>query len=207
MIGPASVTKLSCYTRAVSGRHGTVAPQERLAAVEAIRDQLNETPPAADSFTYEDLFRRHFGQCVRLAALLGADDPQDVAQEAFVRLHKHLRRLDDDRAALAYVRRTTVNLAYSRLRHLRVVRRHLAGTSLVNLPSAEATAVLNDEKRRLLAALDRLTLRQRAVLVLRFWLDLPGPQIAAALDMAAGTVKSTTSRALQALAADLKDGS
>lgn len=72
---------------------------------------------------YQVLFVRHFRPTVRLAQLLGADDAEDVAQEAFVRLHQHGNRLRDPAAALAYVRRTTVNLVNSRLRHLRVVRR------------------------------------------------------------------------------------
>jgi RNA polymerase sigma-70 factor (sigma-E family) len=148
---------------------------------------------------YEDLFRRHFDGLVRLAALLGADDPGDVAQEAFVRLHRR-GALRDDNAALPYLRRTVANLARSRLRHLRVARRHEAAARPEHVPSAEDAAVRSDERRRLLAALDLLTHRQRELLVLRYWSGLSGPEIASTLGVPLGTVKSQTSRALDALA-------
>ncbi len=149
---------------------------------------------------YEDLFRRHFATLVRLAALLGADDPADVAQEAFVRLHRK-GALRDDAAALPYLRRTVANLSRSRLRHLRVARRHDAAVREEHAASAEDAAVRDDERRRLLAALDRLPYRDREVLVLRYWSELSGPEIAATLGLPVGTVKSRTSRALAALAA------
>ena len=152
---------------------------------------------------YEDVFRRHFADLVRLAALLGADDPGDVAQEAFVRLHRK-GALRDDAAALPYLRRTVANLARSRLRHLSVVRRHVAAARAEHVPSAEDTAVRSDERRRLLAAFDALPPRQRELLVLRYWSGLTGPEIAGTLGLPLGTVKSQTSRALAALAALLE---
>lgn len=66
---------------------------------------------------YAELFAGQFARMVRLAALLGADDPEDVAQEAFVRLHNRKRALRDPHAAAAYLRTTVVNLSRSRLRH------------------------------------------------------------------------------------------
>lgn len=62
---------------------------------------------AAADVSYRTLFEQHFHPTVRLARLLGADDPDDIAQEAFVRLHR--RHLREPAAALAYVRRTTAN--------------------------------------------------------------------------------------------------
>ena len=148
---------------------------------------------------YEDLFRRHFPELVRLAALLGADDPADLAQEAFVRLHRRNGLLRDDGAALAYARRTVVNLTHSRLRHLRVVRRAQPALLPPPGPSAEDVVVQQDENTRLLAALGTLRPRQQELLVLRYWLDLSGPEIAAVLNIPLGTVKSQTARALGAL--------
>lgn len=154
---------------------------------------------------YEDLFRRHFDALTRLAALLGADDPTDVAQEAFVRLHRRRGSLRDEASALPYLRRTVANLSRSRLRHLRVVRRDAARTVMQDVVSAEDTAVARDQERRVIAALARLPHRDRELLVLRYWLDLSGPEIARTLGRPLGTVKSQTSRALATLSQLMED--
>jgi RNA polymerase sigma factor (sigma-70 family) len=59
-----------------------------------------------------------------------------------------------------------------------------------------------------MAALQRLGPRQRAVIVLRYWMDLTEHETAAALNCSVGTVKSQASRARAALrqAAELVDG-
>ena len=68
------------------------------------------------------LFRARYPEMVRLADLLGADDPEDIAQEAFARLIRKHGSLRNPDAALAYVRATVCNLTRNRHRHLRVVR-------------------------------------------------------------------------------------
>jgi RNA polymerase sigma factor (sigma-70 family) len=155
---------------------------------------------------YRALFGSHFRPTVRLAGLLGADDPEDVAQEAFARLHQHRGGLREPAAALAYVRRTAVNLANSRLRHLRVVRRTPGDVPRTGA-SAEDTVVAAHRVDALLAAVRRLPVRQREALVLRYWLDLPVAEVADALDVPLGTAKSTISRAQQALATLLEEHS
>jgi RNA polymerase sigma-70 factor (sigma-E family) len=151
----------------------------------------------------EELFAAHYPQMVRLAALLGADDPEDIAQEAFVRFDQRRDQLPADVNAIGYVRTTVVNLTRSRLRHLRVVRRFVAEAPLVE--SAEVLAVLSDDKQRVIKALSQLSDRRRQVVVLRYWLDLSEAEIAETLGIRAGTVKSTSSAALAALADVLGD--
>lgn len=73
---------------------------------------------------YQQPFHGNFATMTRLAAILGADDPEDVAQEAFVRLHRRRLKLRDPHASIGYVRTTVVNLSRSRVRHLSVVRRN-----------------------------------------------------------------------------------
>ena len=153
-----------------------------------------EAPPAD---ALHALFTGHFRGLVRLATLLGADDPEDVVQEAFVRLHRSTGRLRDPGAALPYLRSTVVNLCRSRLRHLRVVRRGVPGPP--DVASAEHGAVLREDHREVVAALLALPARQREALVLRYWLDLSEAEIADAMGISRGTVKSTASRALAAL--------
>jgi RNA polymerase sigma-70 factor (sigma-E family) len=150
---------------------------------------------------FEALFDASFETMKRLAYLLGADDPENIAQEAFVRLHVNWDTLLDAGKANAYLRRTVVNLSRSRLRHLRVVRRALREPVLdaESAESAEATVLARVEQRSLRAALATLSQRQRQVLVLRYWLELDQAQIAETLGVAVGTVKATTSQALAKL--------
>src|SRR5258707_12401376 len=56
------------------------------------------------------LFRDRYPEMVRLANLLGADDPEDIAQEAFARLIRKHASLRDPAAALAYVPTSVCNL-------------------------------------------------------------------------------------------------
>jgi DNA-directed RNA polymerase specialized sigma24 family protein len=92
--------------------------------------------------TFPALFREHFAQMTRLAHLLGADDAENVAQEAFVQLHQRWDSLADHTRVVGYLRTTVVNMARSRTRHLRVVRRTPQERPPDEL-SAEVRAVAN----------------------------------------------------------------
>ena len=135
---------------------------------------------------------------VRLADLLGADDPEDIAQEAFARLIRKYDSLRDPDAALAYVRASVCNLTRNRHRHLRVVR--LRTPAAQPEESSEQTAILREDHREVLAALAALPPRRREAIVLRYWLDLSEREIAEAMGTSPGTVKSNVSRGLAALA-------
>jgi RNA polymerase sigma factor (sigma-70 family) len=149
------------------------------------------------------LFRARYPEMVRLADLLGADDPEDIAQEAFARLIRKHGVLRDPGSALAYVRAIVVNLVRNRHRHLRVVRlRTPAGR---HEDSSEQAVILREEHREVLAALAGLAPRTREALVLRYWLDLSEREMAEAMGISPGTVKSTVSRGLAALAQVLGD--
>jgi RNA polymerase sigma-70 factor (sigma-E family) len=162
-----------------------------------LADVSDVTGPSGERL-YAAVFHAHFRTVVRLAALLGADDPEDVAQEAFVRLHQGVRRLRDPDAALAYVRATAVNLCRSRQRHLSVVRRNAPVPSADEV-SAEHAAIAREDAREVADALSQLSARHREALVLRYWLDLSEAEMAAAMGVSVGTVKSHVSRGLDAL--------
>ncbi|MFC1439409.1 SigE family RNA polymerase sigma factor [Streptacidiphilus sp. N1-10] len=151
--------------------------------------------------TLTDLYHHHRLGLVRLAILLVDDlqNAEDVVQESFTALYqRHGERLDDLDNALAYLRTTVVNNARSVLRRRQTARAYVPPHE-PDAGSAEDQAVLNDEHRRVLAALRELTDRQREVLVLRYWSDLTEAQIAETLNLSRGAVKSTASRALDAL--------
>ncbi|EOD69657.1 SigE family RNA polymerase sigma factor [Amycolatopsis vancoresmycina] len=145
--------------------------------------------------TFHDLFREHFGRLTRLAHLLGADDPENVVQEAFVKLHQRWDTLADHERVAGYLRTTVVNMSRSRTRHLKVVRR-APQERPPDEPSAEVTALAGWEHRRLRAVLVKLPRRQREVLVLRYWLDLSTAAIAETLGISVGTVKATAHHAI-----------
>ena len=146
---------------------------------------------------YAALFTSSFATMVRLATLIGADDPEDVAQEAFARLHVKASGLRDPNAAAAYVRTTVLNLSRSRLRRARVARRYRG--SVGEAVSAEIAALARADNQAVAKALLALPRRQREVLVLRYWLDLPEAQIARELSISPGSVKTHASRGLNSL--------
>jgi RNA polymerase sigma factor (sigma-70 family) len=158
----------------------------------------NTEARALGSARIEELFRARYLEMVRLAGLLGADDPEDIAQEAFARLMKRDLPLDDPQAVLAYLRAIVCNLTRNRHRHLRVVL--LRTPAAVDEGSSEQAAIVQEDHREVVAALAALPVRRREAIVLRYWLDLPEREIAAAMGVSLGTVKSHVSRGLAALA-------
>jgi RNA polymerase sigma factor (sigma-70 family) len=160
-----------------------------------ILDALSPAPPADDA-AVAALFRARYQEMVRLAGLLGADDPEDVAQEAFARLLN--RSLRDADAAIGYVRATVCNLTRNRRRHLRVAALR-APAPPPDSASSEQVAIFREDHREVLAALSSLPARRREAIVLRYWLELSESEIAVAMGVSAGTVKSQVSRGLAAL--------
>ncbi|HKS99095.1 MAG TPA: SigE family RNA polymerase sigma factor [Rugosimonospora sp.] len=153
-----------------------------------------------DSVDLAQLYQAHRLALVRLAILLVDDLPtaEDVVQDAFGKLHARWRRLRDPNAALGYLRVAVVNGCRSVLRRRRTARLFIPPAPAPE-PGADAVALLAEEHREVLAGLNRLPRRQREVLVLRYWSDMSELEVAEALGISRGTVKSTTSRALAAL--------
>jgi RNA polymerase sigma-70 factor (sigma-E family) len=158
-------------------------------------------PPVSEP-DIEEMFRARYLEMVRLAGLLGADDPEDIAQEAFLRLMKAGPRIEDGHSALFYLRAIVCNLTRNRHRHLRVIRQRTPAG--VPEGSSEQAAILAEDHREVIAALAELPVRRREAIVLRYWLDLPEREIAAAMGVSPGTVKSHVSRGMATLSAALK---
>jgi RNA polymerase sigma-70 factor (sigma-E family) len=153
-----------------------------------------------------ELYAAHRLTLVRLALLL-ADDlatAEDIVQDAFARFAARSGKLRDPGAALGYLRTSVVNGCRSTLRRRRTARAYVAPHQ-VEPDRPDARAVLSEEHREVLAALNRLASRQREVLVLRYWCGLSEAEIASALGISNGAVKSTASRALSALQELLPD--
>ena len=150
---------------------------------------------------FEEFVRGRSAHLFRLAlALSGWNETaaQDLLQIALERAYRRRRQLFRDAAAEPYVRRVLVNAAIDWRRGLR--RRGEqpltadAGDVIVDDRIAQVA-----DRDLLVRALKELPPRQRAVMVMRYWEDLPDAQIAAALSCSAGTVRSQASRALARL--------
>lgn len=165
---------------------------------------LGTVMPQSGESDVAELFRARYLDMVRLAGLLGADDPEDIAQEAFARLMGKgtALRYESAEDAVPYLRAIVCNLTRNRHRHLRVVRQRgaqLEGAYL-DEPAAEQTAILRADHAAVIAALAGLPARRREAIVLRYWLDLSEREIAQTMGISQGTVKSQVSRGLAALA-------
>ena len=149
------------------------------------------------------LYQAHGVGLIRLAVVMLGDRPaaEDVVQEAFCGLYRRWDHLDNPGNALRYLRSSVLNGCRSVLRNRGRLRLRLGQEPgrPDSVESAESTALVGEEHRAVLAALRRLPDRQREALVLRFYLELSEAEIAQAMGISQGTVKSTVSRALAAL--------
>jgi len=163
----------------------------------------------ADS-AVEQLYAAHWGSLVRLSVLLVRDvgTAEEVVQDAFVAMHGRWSRLREPDKALAYLRQAVVNRSRSTLRHRAVVARHarhedrIAATDGAGADDASLAAARRDA---VLEAMRQLPTRQREVIALRYYLDLSEAEIADALGISTGAVKSHASRGAAALRAHLSN--
>lgn len=139
--------------------------------------------------SFDDLYRAEYEPMVRLARGLvdGQEVAEEIVQDAFAKVFDRWSRLDQPGA---YLRTSVVNGSRSELRK-REVRRRIGLRPLL-IPSP-------GERDYLLDALDQLSARQKTVLILKFYADMSEKEIAQAMGMRPGTVKSATSRGLAEL--------
>lgn len=168
-----------------------------------LTSELSGLPAGRRALTVDDLaelYAAHRLALVRLAILLVDDraSAEDVVQDAFAGLAGRLHRVRDPHAALGYLRTSVVNGSRSALRRRRTARGYVPPVP-AEPPGPDDRVVLAEEHREVLAGLDRLAPRQREVLVLRYWSGLSEAEIAETCGISRGSVKSTASRALDAL--------
>ena len=151
------------------------------------------------------IYTTHYRSLVRLAVLLVRDvaTAEEVVQDSFIAMQASWRKLRDTEKALSYLRQSVVNRSRSVLRHRVVVDRN-APMPPPWAPSAEQGAITELERSAVVSALRRLPLRQREALVLRYYLDLSEAQIASAMGISRGAVKSHASRGLAVLRTTLE---
>ncbi len=154
-----------------------------------------------------ELYLEEYAQVARLAYLLVGDHhlAEDLAHDAFVKLYEHWDDVEDRSKSLAYLRATTSNLAMSVHRRSKTARKHLASPWLRSADgpaaSAEATALASSARPDVVAALQELSPKQRAAVVLKHWLRMTESEIAEALGCSVGSARTHIARGHSALAA------
>lgn len=173
--------------------------------VEERKRSDHEIVPDVDAATtdFDAFYAANHASMVRGLALALGDDTvgREAADEGFTRALQRWRTVAGYRNPAGWVYRAGLNWARSRRRRQR---RELP----IDITAAETTerGRLDPRPDRTVgAALRRLPIDQRAVVVARYYLDWSEADIAAALDIPAGTVKSRASRALSELATILEE--
>ncbi len=136
------------------------------------------------------------GKLKRLALLMTGepDRAEDLAHDALLRTYKAWNRIRDDDPG-PYVRTALLNGCRNHLRRRATERRNTPQPG-IDTPDASPSVV---EAVRVAAALAILSPVRRAVVLLRFYEDLPEAQIAQILDRPLNTIKSDLRRALEQL--------
>jgi RNA polymerase sigma-70 factor (sigma-E family) len=146
---------------------------------------------------FRNFMRGRWSAMVRLAYTLTGDQghAEDITQAAFTKAYASWSRVRRAGDPDAYVRAIVIHENSKRFRKQRVREDLRAAVPELGIDADDSLA----ERMTLREALDQLGPRQRAVIVLRFWLDMSEAATAKALNCSAGTVKSQTSRALATL--------
>lgn len=151
--------------------------------------------------SFEEFVHARSGSLLRTALLLTGQnraEAEDLLQLALERAYRHWPRVCESGEPERYVRKILANASADRWR--RLVRRpeRALQASHEGISARDEAAEVAD-RDFLLRALAGLPPRQRAVLVLRYFDDLPEAEIAETLGCSLGTVKSQVARALARL--------
>lgn len=145
-----------------------------------------------------DFVHSRYSELLRTAYLLtgSSHDAEDLVQSALLKMMPRWARIDDP---LNYARRTILNLYLNGLRRRT---REVLTALLPERSTGEGTDRVA-QRSTLWPALRGLPPRTRTIIVARFWLDLSEAETAQLLDCSIGTVKSTASRGMARLRAEL----
>jgi len=182
----------------------SVEPNQRAARLTHVSSSLDpSTDPPAQMATNEqrpfvEVYNDRYRSMVEIARLTTGSNviAEDLVQDAFADLY---RRFEHVRSADAYLHRAVVSRCTSWVRRRATERRYHDRVHHEHPVSTDPDTVT------VFAAVQRLPVRQRAAIVLRYFADWPEADIAHALGCRPGTVKSLLSRARAHLFEELKD--
>jgi RNA polymerase sigma-70 factor (sigma-E family) len=155
--------------------------------------------PGRKRSSFEVFAAAHSAGLIKLGLMVSGDRgrAEDAAQEALVRVYQRWSRVEDP---LAYARRIVVNATRDDWRRAeRATRAHDDAGRLARFDEVDDVEASFLERDALLAALDSLAHRQRAVIVLRYISELTEAETARVLEISVGTVKSQAFDALARL--------
>jgi RNA polymerase sigma factor (sigma-70 family) len=162
---------------------------------------------------YERIVEQHQTIAFRVAWLItgSAADAEEAAQDAFLKAYRALGRFRDGAPFRPWLLRIVANEA--RNRRAAAGRRERLALRVAEerrrddaVPSPEAALLDSERRAKLLAALSRLSERDRLPIACRYFLELSEAEMAAALRCRRGTVKSRLSRALARLRVEMEAG-
>ena len=175
-------------------RSGREPPGARTWRAVRIRDRIAAAPDGRDALAEQEdadhavaaLYQLHYPALVRLAALLVPDlaTAEDTVQDAFAAVHGRWHMLPDADAALAFLRWSVVHRSRS-------------------APPFGPTAGTGEPGSAVVSALRALPARQREVVVLRYFADLPEAEVASATGMSMAAVRNHAAQAMSSLQAGL----
>lgn len=173
-------------------------------------DRWLQQARSGDDEAFRHLVELHEGRVARtVLGMVGEEEAEDVAQEVFIRLHRHLHDFRGEARLGTWLTRVAINLCLDRLRQRK--RRQWRWLSLSSEegrdlePALDGEAMLDERERKALVrrAVQALKPEWRAVVLLRWLEGLSTEETAEVLRVPYGTVLSRLSRAMKALGQEL----
>lgn len=169
---------------------------------------------AGEAEAFEELYSRHAPTIYRLgwAMLQHAQAAEDVVQETFLRAHRARRRFDPGRASFGtWLYQIALNYCRSDLRRKRLLTvpwgwlRPTEEETIQTIPGPETDLLHTEYRRTLWQAVQSLSRPLKEVIILHYYLEMPAVEIAAIIQLPAGTVYSRLHHARQRLLQKLSE--
>jgi RNA polymerase sigma-70 factor (ECF subfamily) len=172
-----------------------------------------ESAPARAAISLEELVDEYGDHVLQLAYLYLKDRhlAEDVFQEVFTRVYTKAHTFRGEANPKTWIYRITINLCRDRLRSWALRRLVVAGEGLISLlappaPDVEEVVLAQADRSALMEAIMALPVEFREVVLLYYYEEMETPEVAAALGLSPGTVRSRLCRARARLKAMLERG-
>ncbi len=165
-------------------------------------DQTSNEWQSGDTTAFEAFFRQYERLVFKNAYLMTGtrEEAEDVLQEVFVSVWKSRHTFNPNRGKLTtWLHRITVNKCLERNRKKKLAPVSLEGLDLPGTQPSDEILVTRQEYDKLIEAMNSLDAKHRVVLVLRYFNDLSYEEIAQAVGIPLGTVKSRINNGLKLL--------